>query len=393
MKRAAVTGLGCITGAGENLSSMMKSIYAGRRYPCAPTRFETDLKASHPLFEVKKEFPLADEGEDSRTNAFILTALEEALSHAQIDWHKLDRKRIGIVIGTTVGCAFNNDSFYGDYRKGTFPDISSVERYLAGNSALYIAKKFGIRGPAITIANACSSGTDAIGIAKGWIESGRCDLVVAGGADEICRHLYLGFYSLLNTSAEPCRPFDRKRKGLNLGEGAGIMILEECGAAKARGAKAHALVAAYACRSDAYHPTAPHPEGKGLANAVKAVFKASGLRPEEVNFINAHGTSTVENDRIEGTVISRFFPEGIPVVSTKAYTGHTLGGAGGVEAVMTVRGLMDGLLPATAGFEEPDESCGIVPTTKLTEVKGRAAFSNSLAFGGHNAVLAFVRGE
>ena len=392
MRRAGVTGLGCITAAGENLEEMMENLYAGQRYPSAPTRFKTDLKVLPPLFEVKKQLPAIDEGQEVRTNSFIITALEEALAHAQLDWNDLDKNRVGIVIGTTVGCAFNNDSFYADYRGGKFPDISSVNRYLSSNSALCIAKKYGVRGPALSVANACSSSTDAIGIAKGWIEKGRCDLVIAGGADEICRHLYLGFHSLLNTSPEPCRPFDRNRKGLNLGEGAGIMILEEAGAAKARGAKIHAIVAAYACRSDAWHPTAPHPEGKGLVNATKAVFRDSGLRPEEIAFINAHGTSTVENDRIEGSVISRLFPKDIPVVSTKAYTGHTLGGAGGVEAVLTVRGLMDRCIPATAGFEEADEACAIQPTTKVTGIRGRAALSNSLAFGGHNAVLAFIGG-
>lgn len=393
MRRAGVTGLGCITGAGENLECIMENLYAGRRYPVTPGRFTTGLKVLPPVFEVKKTFPLVDEGQEVRTNAFIMTALDEALYNGKVDWENVDKKRVGIVIGTTVGCAFNNDSFYSDYRRGNFPDISNVKRYLRSNSALYIAKKYGIRGPALTVANACSSSTDAIGIAKSWIEKGRCDLVIAGGADEICRHLYLGFNSLLNTSPEPCRPFDRNRKGLNLGEGAGILILEEADAARARGAKVGAIVAAYACRSDAWHPTAPHPEGKGLVNAVKSVLRDSRLMPEEVAFINAHGTSTVENDRIEGRVISRLFPKDVPVISTKAYTGHTLGGAGGVEAVLTVRGLMDGQVPATAGFEEADEDCAIIPTRQVTGVRGRAAISNSLAFGGHNAVLAFIDGR
>jgi 3-oxoacyl-(acyl-carrier-protein) synthase len=241
----------------------------------------------------------------------------------------------------------------------------------------------------VTVGNACASGTDAIGIAKLWIEQGLCDLVIAGGTDELCRTTYLGFTALLLTSAEACKPFDKNRKGLNLGEGAGIVIVESDEHAKKRSAKILVEISGYGCNADAYHPTAPHPHGTGIKRAMTAALEQSGAKQNEIAFVNAHGTSTQENDLVEGKAIAEIIGHSIPVVSTKSFTGHTLGAAGAVEAVFTIQNLLDRKIPPTAGFETADPACAIVPSQSETPVSGKFAISNSLAFGGQNSVLVF----
>lgn len=386
---AAVTGLGCICAAGDSLETIMPALYSGKRRPAAPLAVKTGLDKISPVFEVYSD--LASEGDASRTTLIALTAVREAFSHAHLDRSDIKGKRVGVVLGTTVGCTLNNEPFYRAYREKKNPDIRSVRSFLANNPALFIADLYGCSGPAVTIANACSSGTDAVGLAKSWIENDICDIVIAGGTDELCRTTYIGFTSLLITSMEPCRPFDRNRKGLNLGEGAGIVIVESMESAGLRGVQVLAHVAGYGSSGDAHHPTAPHPDGAGLRRAIGIALNDAGTTVDEITFINAHGTSTLDNDRVEGKVIRDLFSKSIPIVSTKAYTGHTLGAAGGIEAVFTVMALHDGQLPATAGFEEPDEECGIIPTTKNIPVNGNAAISNSLAFGGNNSVLVFSK--
>lgn len=391
MKRmiAGVTGLGAICAAGDFLDAIMPAMYSGKRSPEAPIAVNTGLDRISPVFEIASE--LLAEGYASRTSLLALAAVKEAMKQACLDRSVIKGKRVGVVLGTTVGCTLNNEPFYRAYREKKHPDIKPIKSYLANNPALFIADIYGCSGPAVTIANACSSGTDAVGLAKRWIERDICDIVIAGGADELCRTTYIGFTSLLITSMEPCRPFDRNRKGLNLGEGAGIVIVESRYSAEGRGAKLLAYVTGYGSSGDAHHPTAPHPDGLGLRRAIGIALKDAETAPQQISFVNAHGTSTQDNDRVEGKVISDLFPKTTPVVSTKAYTGHTLGAAGGIEAVFTIRALHDGQLPKTAGFEEPDQECGIVPTTTNTPVTGKTAISNSLAFGGNNSVLVLSR--
>lgn len=385
---ANITGIGCICAAGISLRTIMPALYSGKRNPSAPTTFNAGIDKISPVFEVAWSLanipPVTDA---SRTSLLALTAAMEALEQACLDHTSLQEKRVGVAIGTTVGCTLNNEPFYRAYRNKKNPDINPIKIFLANNPALFVSKLFNCSGPAVTIANACSSGTDAIGIAKSWIENGICDIVIAGGADELCRTTYLGFTSLLITSEEPCRPFDRNRKGLNLGEGSGIVIVESNRSVTDRGIPVLAYVEGYGSSGDAHHPTAPHPEGSGLRRAMGIALRDAGSKVHEVAFINAHGTSTPDNDKVEGEAIADLFPNSVPVVSTKAYTGHTLGAAGGIEAVLTIKALIDRQVPATAGFEEYDPECGITPTTKNTLINGRIAISNSLAFGGNNSVL------
>jgi 3-oxoacyl-(acyl-carrier-protein) synthase len=272
-----------------------------------------------------------------------------------------------------------------EFRAGKQPGLLAVDRFLANNPAQYVSAALDLCGPVSTINNACTSGVDAIGQAREWIRDGLCDMAIAGGTDELSRIPYLGFSSLLNTSELPCRPFDLKRDGLNLGEGAGVLIMESRAAARARGAKALVEVAGYGTCGDAYHPTAPHPQGVGLEQAIRRALDR--ITPGEIGFINAHGTATTANDQVEGSTFARVFGPQVTVFGSKGYTGHTLGAAGAIEAIFTAQGLLMGEIPATAGFSEADPDCVIVPTRALTKVKGDHALSTSLAFGGNNSAL------
>jgi 3-oxoacyl-[acyl-carrier-protein] synthase-1/3-oxoacyl-[acyl-carrier-protein] synthase II len=263
-----------------------------------------------------------------------------------------------------------------------------ITRLLNSNPAAVIAREFDLCGPCQTVVNACSSGTDAIGLGASWIKSGLCDIVLAGGTDELCHVTYNGFISLMITDDVPCKPFDRNRKGLNLGEGAAILVLESENSRRARNKKARAFVLGYGASCDAYHFTAPHPEGRGLRRAIGETIALGNITADNIAFVNAHGTGTPDNDRTESLVLADMLP-GVPFLSTKGYTGHTLGAAGAIEAVFTVACLEVGRIPRNAGFSTPDPDLPVTPAETEMAVKGHVALSESLAFGGHNAALAF----
>lgn len=262
--------------------------------------------------------------------------------------------------------------------------------YRRSNPALALGRRCGAVGPVQTVANACSS--DAVGLAASWLRLGLCDLVVAGGADELSSISYTGFSRLAITSPELCRPFDAERSGLNLGEGAGIMILEREDAATARGARVLGRVLGYGAATDCHHLTSPHPESVGLKKAYVQALREAKATPEDLAFVNAHGTATKTNDLAEGRFFKAYFP-GTPFVAVKGATGHTLGAAGAVEAVITVSHLSRGTLPASPGFAFADPETGAAPTAEPTPVEKNLAASQSLAFGGNNSVLVFAKGD
>jgi 3-oxoacyl-[acyl-carrier-protein] synthase-1/3-oxoacyl-[acyl-carrier-protein] synthase II len=255
-----------------------------------------------------------------------------------------------------------------------------------------VARHFDLSGPVQTVVNACSSGTDAVGIAAQWLRDGLCDLVLAGGADELCRTTCNGFTSLMITDSEPVRPFDRSRKGLNLGEGAGMLVLESDDLVRQRPGRTLASVVGYGGACDAHHLTAPHPEGAGLKRALQEALAACGAGPGDIAFVNAHGTGTPDNDRVESRTLAEVLP-GVPFLSTKGFTGHTLGAAGGIEAALTLACLEQGRIPASIGFAETDPELPVSPVREATATPGRLALSQSLAFGGNNAVIVFEKGE
>ncbi|MBI5017251.1 MAG: beta-ketoacyl-[acyl-carrier-protein] synthase family protein [Deltaproteobacteria bacterium] len=385
-----ITGLGCLCAAGPDLPACVAALYAGVRVPALPVRFTRDPPVRHPVFEMPEVLPPARGRHGraglSRTSLLALTAAREALEDAGWSPAALRRLRVGVCVGTTVGSALNNEAFYRAYRAGGRPGMDAIDRFLGTNPAAAVAREHGLSGPCQTVVNACSSGTDALGIAASWIRAGVCDVALAGGADELCRVTYNGFISLMITDEVPCRPFDRSRRGLNLGEGAAMLVLEAEPVRFRRARAARAAVLGYGSACDAHHLTAPHPDGRGLKAAVCEALETAGVDADRVAFVNAHGTGTPDNDRVESRALAEQLP-GVPFVSTKGYTGHTLGAAGAIEAAFTVACLEQGKIPANVGFSEPDPELPAAPAARVTPVTGRVALSQSLAFGGSNAAV------
>lgn len=385
----AITGIGCLCASGKSLSDSMNSIFKGIRNAGTPETITSSHSCIYPVFEIKGEIPLKKTGGNrtvSRTSMLGLAAANEAIEDAGFSHETLQGFRVGVCMGTTVGSTMNDEQFYRDFCKNKNPEMLPVTRYLNSNPASVIAREYSLTGPCQTIVNACSSGTDAIGIGASWIRSGLCDIVLAGGADELSRISYNGFISLMITDQNICKPFDRNRRGLNLGEGSAVLTLESVNSLNLRYKRPRAFVLGYGSACDGYHLTAPHPGGRGLKNAIKDALTSSGKRKEDITFVNAHGTATPDNDRVEVTVLKEIMP-GVPFLSTKGYTGHTLGAAGAIEAAFTVACLEAGRLPANAGFIETDPELLVSPVDRNTDIKGKTAISESLAFGGHNSAL------
>lgn len=389
----AVTGVGCLSAAGLDFAACMASLYAGQRSPAPPESFGSTHPVRYPVFEVAVEFPEqrgVGKPDVLRTSRLALVAAGEALADADFSREELKGLRVGVCVGTTVGSAMNNEPFYRQFKQGERPPIEPIVKFLNSNPAASIAREYDLDGPCQTVVNACSSGTDAIGLAASWIRAGICDVALAGGADELCRVTYNGFISLLITDETPCKPFDKERKGLNLGAGAAVLVLESEAVRKARGKAPRARVLGYGSASDGYHLTAPRPDGGGLKRAIAEAMTTAGVAGSDLAFINAHGTATPDNDRTESRVLDEVLP-GVPFVSTKGYTGHTLGAAGAIEAAFTIGCLEQGKIPANVGFATPDPELPAAPVSEVTTVTGTVAFSESLAFGGNNAVIILGR--
>ncbi|GAB4335716.1 MAG: beta-ketoacyl-[acyl-carrier-protein] synthase family protein [Desulfobulbaceae bacterium] len=400
--RAAVTGMGGCCAAGRTMGDIAVALEAGV-VNCGPVPEEIfHSKRSWPVFAVpdfrlsSRTVELLAAGDPDRSPAslnrtalLLLEATGEALADAGIDMTALHDRRVGIAVGTTVGCTFNDEEYYIAWRRGERPDTGPVRAYLESNLALLLQRILGVRGPAAVVTNACASGTDAVGIGRSWLARGECDIVLAGGADALSRIAYFGFGSLMLLSESPCTPFDRDRAGLNLGEGAALLVMETPEAARRRNARTRGSVRGYGAASDCYHPTAPHPEGRGLCAALSRALDDAGVPADAISFINAHGTGTPANDIAEMRGLAAAGLTGCPVVSTKGITGHMLGAAGAMEAALTIHVLAEGRCRGTVGCSHPDpDLAGPVVTGKEeANLRGAVGISQSLAFGGTNAAL------
>jgi 3-oxoacyl-[acyl-carrier-protein] synthase II len=382
-----ITGIGVVSAAGNDLAETLNSFAQGKRNAGKVSLFETTI--SYPVFEVKN-LPVKYNLDGQRTLCLALLAVDQALRAARLD--DLEGLRVGVCMGTTVASQLNDLTFYTAYReRGTAP-MDPVDRFLKGNIAQSIARRFRVRGPQLTVVNACSSGTDAIGVALSWLKGDLCDVVIAGGADELNHVPFCGFASLGIMNEGLCSPFDRDRKGLNLGEGAGVMVIEKKMIAQKRGMQADLFLAGYGSSSDAYHLTAPSPDGTGLRASLAVALDEAGIGPMDVSFVNAHGTGTHDNDLVEGSVLADVFGPKVTFFSTKGFTGHTLGAAGGLEAAFAAAGLRESWIPGSAGFQQVDNAIAVAPVRERTAVRGRYAVSTSLAFGGNNAAIVIGRG-
>lgn len=388
----AITGAGIVSAAGIGCDAAAAALAAGRSFLGHLRRFASPRCGALPVGEVV-ELDVAAGA--SRVVALARTAASEALASAGLP-PVLGTRGDGtaLVLGTCVGGMPESEVALARERSGAPVDPGVWLRHECGAATAAVARAIGARGPRLTVSTACSSGAQAIALAGELLAAGECELALAGGADALCALTLNGFASLLALDPAGCRPFDRERRGTSLGEGAAFLALEREDSARARGAPVLARLLGSANTCDAYHPTAPDPEGAGALRALQRALAAAGREPADVDYVNAHGTGTVENDRAEGRALAALFRERAPPISsTKGTFGHALGAAGAIEAVVAVLALTRGFLPGTAGFTAADPECRIEPLREFLRGRPRLTLSNSFGFGGNNTVLCLGAAE
>lgn len=375
-----ITGCGVVSPFGAGVAAFWENLLAGRS-AVAPIRgFAADDLAPNVAAEVHG----VGDGDPDRAGAFALHAADEALADARLD-RPAAGARWGVALGTTLG-GMHLYELWDAGRAEALPGLAAVPYYAP---AVRLARRAGCRGPVATAQLACASGTQAIAWAARWVRDGRADVVLAGGTDLLCRFVVAGF-NCLRATAETARPFDRRRQGLVLGEGAAVLVVESRAHAAARGAEPLAVLRGAGAAADAVHMTAPDREGGGAARAIGAALRDGGVAPAAVGLVSAHGTGTVYNDAMEAAALGRVFAgHRVPVNSIKGAVGHTLGAAGALEAVMCVQALRTGRIPPTAGLEEPDPACAGIDLVAGVARTGAiaVAVSTSSGFAGANAAL------
>lgn len=403
--RVVITGLGAVTPLGTGVDKFWTGIVEGRSGIARVTNYDAELLPTQVAGEVKDFDPseFMDKKEARRMDKciqFALAGAKMAIEDSGLDLAEENRERIGVIFGTGIGGMNTlNDQSQVMFSKG--PGRVSpffVPMMIANMAAGQIAITYGLQGPNITTVTACASSTNSIGDAFRLLQRGDADVVVTGGAEAAVTPLSMaGFCSMKAMSTrndEPEKascPFDTRRDGFVMGEGSGVLVLETLEHAKARGAKIYGEIIGYGCTCDASHITAPDPEGTGAGRAMALAVKDAGLQPEDVDYINAHGTSTPKGDECETLAIKKTFGEHaykLAVSSTKSMTGHLLGGAGAIEAIISTLAIRDGILPPTINLENPDPECDLdyVPN-QARKAPIKVAMSNSFGFGGHNATI------
>jgi beta-ketoacyl-acyl-carrier-protein synthase II len=412
MKRVVVTGLGTVSPVGGTTPEFWASIVAGKSGASRITRFDPAGFDTQIAAEVKGFNPDAylDKKDVRRTDLFVqfgLAASLEAVKSAGLaDPNGLDLDRAGVIVGSGVGGIATLEEQHSNLIEKGPGRVSPffIPMMIADMAAGMISIRLGYRGPNFAAVSACASGAHAIGEAFRILAKGEADLIVTGGTEAAITPLSIGGFASMKAMStrndapeRASRPFDRGRDGFVMGEGAGIAVLEALDHAKSRGAPILAEVMGYGATADAHHMTAPSPAGEGAARAMQLALKEAGLRPESVDYINAHGTSTPMNDKYETMAVKTVFGAHayeLAMSSTKSMTGHLLGAAGGIEFNIAVLAIRDGILPPTINYEDPDPECDLdcVPNqSRRAEVS--VVMSNSLGFGGHNVALLVKRYE
>lgn len=411
MNRVVITGMGAITPLGNTVADFWDGIKNGKNGIAPITKFDASETGITVAAEVKDFDPTQymDRKEYKRMDLYsqyAVAASVQAVEDAGLDVEKIDATRFGVMIGSGIGGLNEMESgIIKMHNKGPrrVPPMfvpMTIGNMAAGNTSI----KVGAKGVSLDIVTACASATNSIGEAFRNIKHGYSDLILAGGAEgTVCEIGIAGFAALtaLSESTDPDRastPFDKERNGFVMGEGAGVLLLESLEHAQKRGAKILAEVVGYGSNSDAYHMTAPSVDGSGAGNAMKLAMAEANITAEQVDYINAHGTSTPANDSSETKAIKFALGEeaakNVAISSTKSMTGHLLGAAGGIESVAVVKAIQDDFLPPTIGLQVADEACDLdyVPNTGRPKTI-QYALNNSLGFGGHNAVLCFKKWE
>ncbi len=401
-RRVVVTGMGALTPIGNDVESFWNGLVEGKNGIDFITRFDTTdykVKIAGELkdFDVTQYMDFKTAKRMEPFAQYAVAAATQAVEDAGLDMEKEDPFRVGVIVSSGVGSMQANEREIAKLVAGKKVAPLYIPMMIGNMASANISIKYHMMGKNIDIVTACASGTHSIGEAFKTIKYDDADVMVAGGAEAaICPSGVLGFTALtaLSTSEDPktaSKPFDKNRDGFVLGEGAGVLILEELEHAKARGAKIYAEIVGYGATNDAYHITSPAEDGSGAGMAMKIAMKEAGIEPKDVDYINAHGTSTHHNDLFETRAIKYAFGEdakNVSINSTKSMTGHLLGGAGGIEAVACVKAIENDYVHVTLNSSETEEECDLDYT--FGQGKNRTinyAMSNSLGFGGHNAVI------
>jgi 3-oxoacyl-[acyl-carrier-protein] synthase II len=393
-KRVVITGIGVFCSTGKNAEEFLQSLKEGQsgigpitlfdtsKYPCKIGAEIRDYRAEG--FFKKKELRKL-----SRADQFGLIASEEAVKTSGI--HSYPSEEVGVCLGAGAGGMFEAETYHREVLLKGKSKPSLLWPFIPSYTTDRVAERFGLSGPKFTVTTACSSSATAIGYGADLIRSGKSKAVLCGGSEALSELTFGGFNSLKAMDPSPCKPFDRKRAGMSLGEGAGILVLEDFDEAEKRGAKILAEFLGYGIGGEAYHITAPEPTGTNEARIMKEALDESGLASTEVDYINAHGTGTPLNDKVETLSIKNAFGEraySIPISSIKSSVGHCLGAAGAMEAIASILSIVNQFIPPTLNHREGDEDCNLdyVPE-KAREKEVKVVLSNSFAFGGNCTTL------
>ncbi len=413
MRRVVITGLGVISPVGNDVNTLWANLIAGKSGVGPITHFDASQLETRFAAEVKDFDPAALLGRKEarrmdRFMQFAMAAAKQAIADSGLKITAENSLRVGVAIGSGVGgigTIINETQVLRD-RGASRVSPFMVPMMLSDSAPGLVAIAYGIRGPNLSLASACATGTNTIGEAAEWIRHGRVDAIVAGSTEAAIVPLAIAGFNVMGAlsrhNSEPeraSRPFDKNRDGFVPGEGAAVMILEAYEHARARGAEIYAEIVGYGSTADAYHITAPEENGAGAAAAMQLALDQAGLQPTDIDYLNAHGTSTPLNDKSETAAIKHVFGEAaydLPISSTKSMTGHLLGAAGSLEAVVCVKVLQDQIIPPTINYETPDPDCDLDYVPNVARRKDvRHVMSNSFGFGGHNAciILAAANGS
>lgn len=406
-RRVVITGMGALTPIGNSVKEFWNNAKEGKLgidYVTLVNKDEVSVKVAGEVknFDAAEAVGKKESKRLDRFSQFALACADEAIKSSGLDLDNIDKNRIGVLVGSGIGGFSTIETEItkmatGSKRVSPFFIPMAISNMAAGN----ISIKYGLKGPSTAVVTACATGTNGIGEAFRQIKHGYADIMLAGGVEAPITKIGIeGFNSLkaLNTSNDPkiaSIPFDSERSGFVMGEGAGILVLESLESAKKRNANILAEIIGYGSTCDAYHITSPDPDGEGASRAMIEAIEEAKINREEVSYINAHGTSTKLNDKFETIAIKRTFGDyayKIPVSSTKSMTGHLLGAAGAIEAIICIEALRDNFVPPTIGYKNKDEDCDLdyVPNEGRSH-EVNYALTNSLGFGGHNATLLFKK--
>jgi 3-oxoacyl-[acyl-carrier-protein] synthase II len=402
MRRVAITGIGLVSPVGISREECWSNLVAGKCGVGPLTLFDSEgyrsrIAAQVDDAAVDARLTRLQRRRWSRSDKFAVLSAREAVEDAGLKDAGLEPDRIGVIIGSSTGDLIRNER----YVRASIEPASGRRRltdawnHFFSTAVDRIAGEFGFDGLRSCIVAACASSTMAVGAGLDAIRFGRADAVLAGGTDSLARLTFAGFNALKVMDPAECRPFDRGRAGMNIGEGAAVMVLEDLESAKRRGARIYAEVAGHSLTCEAFHPTSPEPDGRAIADTMARALRDARIDAADVQHVNAHGTATPHNDRAESRGIRLLFGENgrrLPVTSIKSMVGHTLGASGGLEAAVSALTVHHGVIPPTIHHEETDPECDVdVVANEARDVRIRYAISTSLAFGGNDAAVVLAR--